>query len=52
MEYVGNSCSPFPLHEQPKSEFIFPGSAQYNQMCASSFSTYVLEESILLITLV
>ena len=37
MEYVSNLCSPCPLHEQPKGEFIFLGSisAQY---VSNSFS--------------
>ena len=34
MEYFGNLSSPCPLHEQPKDEIIFLGTAKCNYMCA------------------
>ena len=51
MEYVGNLCSPCPLHQQPKDEFIFLGSACTIQLRTCMPIILILEESILLATL-
>ena len=49
MEYVGNLCSPCPLHEQPKRLIYI------SRLCTIQLhvclTALVLEESILLVTL-
>ena len=48
MEYVGNLCSPCPLHEQPKrSRYISKLCTLQLHVCLTAL---VLEESILLVT--